>query len=114
MHRLATQPCAQGKPSALAATSCGITMKKLKMPMYTPIFDAGTLSDSSAYGNDRIDAQAKPTPTIDSSSQCGSRMNISETRPAAPSHRLTRWLQRRPIARTIGGISTAASAAKPL
>ncbi|KAG1241242.1 hypothetical protein G6F68_016890 [Rhizopus microsporus] len=38
----------RAKPSALAATSCGITMKKLKMPMYTPIFDAGTLSDSNA------------------------------------------------------------------
>src|SRR5690606_34444332 len=33
-------------PSVLTATSCGITMKKLKMPMYTPIFAAGRLSDS--------------------------------------------------------------------
>src|SRR5690606_18992005 len=37
-------------PRVLTATSCGITMKKLKMPMYTPIFAAGRLSDSIAYG----------------------------------------------------------------
>src|SRR5690606_1478204 len=36
------------KPSRLAATSCGITMKKLKMPMYTPILAAGSESDSIA------------------------------------------------------------------
>src|SRR5690606_22813155 len=39
---------ASRKPSKLAATSCGMTMKKLKMPMYTPILAAGRLSDSSA------------------------------------------------------------------
>src|SRR5690606_33866830 len=72
------------KPSVLTATSWGITMKKLKMPMYTPIFSAGRLSDSIAYGRDRIDAQAKPTPTIDSSSHCGSRITANDARPAPP------------------------------
>jgi hypothetical protein len=32
----------------VAATSCGMTMKKLKIPMYKPIFCAGTLAESSA------------------------------------------------------------------
>ncbi len=84
------------------------------MPMYTPILGAGTLSDSKAYGSDRIEAQAKPTPSIDSSNHCGSRMTSIDNKPAAPSHRLHRWLQRKPIARTSSGITTAANAANPL
>ena len=58
-------------------------MKKLKMPMYTPILRDGTLPASSAYGNDRIDAQAKPTPTIDTSSHCGSRISSERREPHA-------------------------------
>src|SRR5690606_24631283 len=101
-------------PSVLTATSCGITMKKLKMPMYTPIFAAGRLSDSIAYGSDRIEAHAKPTPTIDSSSHCGSRTNAIDSRPRPPSHRLSMWLPRSPMRRASHGIAIAASAAKPL
>src|SRR6185312_15447422 len=77
-------------PSTLAASSCGITTKKLKMPMYTPIFSAGRLSDSNAYGSERIDAHAKPTPAIGNSSQSGLRISKKDTSPAPPSHRLTR------------------------
>src|SRR5690606_31865638 len=101
-------------PRVLTATSCGITMKKLKMPMYTPIFAAGRLSDSIAYGSDRIEAHAKPTPTIDSSSHCGSRTNAIDSRPRPPSHRLSMWLPRSPMRRASHGIAIAASAAKPL
>ena len=61
--------CSQNRPRMLAATICGMTMKKLKMPIDTPIFFAGRLLDRSAYGSESIEAQAMPTPTIDTSSQ---------------------------------------------
>ena len=45
VDRLAAEATAcSSTPSTLAVTSCGITMKKLKMPMYTPILRDGTLS----------------------------------------------------------------------
>jgi hypothetical protein len=47
-------------------------------------------------------------------SQCGSRMTTKEMSPAAPSHKLIRWLVRRPKRRTSSGMTIAAMAAKPL
>jgi len=35
------------RPKMLAATSCGMTMKKLNIPMYTPIFRAGRMLESN-------------------------------------------------------------------
>ena len=48
-------------------------MKKLKTPMYTPMRAGGTAVDRIAYGIDRIDAQAMPTPIIGISNITGSR-----------------------------------------
>ena len=66
-------------------------------------------------GIDRIEAHAKPTPTIDSSSQWDrdeqQRMTSAECRRA---RRLIRWVHRRPSVRTMKGSTIAASAAKPL
>ena len=84
------------------------------MPMYTPILAAGRLSDSSAYGSERIEAQANPTPTIDSSSQRGSSITRNDSSPSPPRTVLTKWLRRSPSRRTMPGITIAASAAKPL
>ena len=36
------------RPRMLAATSCGMTMKKLNIPMYTPILRAGKVLESKA------------------------------------------------------------------
>src|SRR6187399_1394142 len=91
-----------------------MTMKKLKTPMYTPILRDGTLPASSAYGSDTIDAQANPTPTIDASSQFGSRITRKVASPTPPSARLMQWLTVSPNLRTMIGITSAASAAKPL
>ena len=91
-----------------------MTMKKLKTPMYKPIFCAGRLSDSSAYGSESTEAHAKPTPSIASSNQFGSRMTRKDSSAAPPSHTLMRWVRRRPSLRTINGMTVAASAANPL
>ena len=89
-------------------------MKKLKMPMYTPILRDGTLPASSAYGSDTMEAQANPTPTMDSSSQSRIANHQERQQAAPPSQRLIRWLTRMPKRRTSNGMTTAASAAKPL
>ncbi len=47
----------------------GITMKKLKTPMYTPTRASGSAPERIAYGMERIDAQAMPTPTMVSRSR---------------------------------------------
>ena len=91
-HRSAGRRAAASapSPSTLAATSCGITMKKLKMPMYTPILRDGTLPASSAYGNDTIDAHAKPD--ADHRRQQPVRIAdhaANEASPTPPSSRLT-------------------------
>ena len=101
VDRVAAEQHLQQRRGTLAITSCGITMKKLKMPMYTPILRDGTLPASNAYGSERIDAQAKPTPTMDSSSQRGSRITRNDSSAAPPSHRLIRWLTRMPKRRTM-------------
>ena len=52
----------QPKPSD--AIISGNTIKKLKMPIYTPILPFGNTSPNKAYGIDKILAQAIPTPVI--------------------------------------------------
>jgi len=59
-------------------------------------------------------SNANPTPIMATISQCGSRMTTKEMSPAAPSHKLIRWLVRRPKRRTSSGMTIAAMAAKPL
>ena len=71
-------------PKNSAAKISGRTMKKLNTPMYTPMRWAGSALESIAYGIDRIDAQAIPTPIIDTMSIMGSRMNQTLSNPAAP------------------------------
>ena len=61
-----------------------------------------------------IEAQAKPTPTIDSTSQFSLGMNGNDASPIPPSTTLIRWLLRRPRRLAMYGIAMAASAAKPL
>lgn len=102
------------KLSVLVVISCGIMMKKLKMFMYMFIFDVGMLLDSSVYGSERIDVQVKLMLIIDSSSQCGLWMNISEIRLVVFSYRLIRWFQCRLIVCIIGGISIVVSVVKLL
>ena len=51
-------------PNASDAMISGMTMKKLNTPMYTPIRCGGRAVERIAYGIDRIDAHAMPTPTM--------------------------------------------------
>ena len=57
-------------PKATDAIISGITMKKLKIPMYTPMRCAGSAVERIAYGIERIDAHATPTPTMLTSRRC--------------------------------------------
>ena len=102
------------KPRIDAATSCGITIKKLKMPMYVPIFDAGTLSDSNVYGSDKIDAHAIPTPTIEMSSMFGSLMKGIDKSPSPPNTQLIKCALRTPMPSTNFGMTIAHNAANKL
>ena len=55
-----------------------------------------------------------PTPTIDSSSHCGSWMSAKEARPRPPQQRLTRCAPRRPMRRASEGSTSAQTTANTL
>ena len=71
-------------PKKSAAVISGITMKKLKMPMYTPIRSGGIAVERIAYGIERIDAHAIPTPTIVRGNRLGLWMTYVESSPTPP------------------------------
>src|SRR3989442_6956586 len=71
-------------PNPTAATISGMTMKKLNTPMYTPIRWGGTAVERMAYGMERMDAHAMPTPTMLSSSRYLSWMRYTDNNPTAP------------------------------
>ena len=52
-------------PKASEAMISGSVMKKLKIPMYVPVFSGGSAPERIAYGIDRMLAQAIPTPAIE-------------------------------------------------
>ena len=63
---------------------CGNVIKKLKMPMYTPIFPAGIDPARMAYGMARILAHAIPIPTMDNISIFGLSMRKMDINPSPP------------------------------
>ena len=71
-------------PKVSDATISGMTMKKLKIPMYTPMRSVGSAVERIAYGIERIDAHAMPTPTMLRRSSHGSWMTHTERSPTAP------------------------------
>src|SRR5258707_3681948 len=72
------------RPKDKDAMISGITMKKLKIPMYTPMRAAGIAPDKMAYGIERMEAHAMPTPTIVTSSTHLSWMKYTDSRPTPP------------------------------
>src|SRR4030095_13923932 len=70
-NRLLSSTCDITQPKPNDATISGITMKKLKIPMYTPVFSLGNEPARMAYGMERMLAQASPTPTMESNSSFG-------------------------------------------
>src|SRR5215469_16341614 len=64
---LSTWFITQPKPSE--AMISGSTMKKLKMPMYTPVCSAGNEPASTEYGMASVLAHAIPTPAIDNNNK---------------------------------------------
>src|SRR5262245_5976185 len=53
-NRLLSRRCDITQPKPNDATISGITMKKLKIPMYTPVFSRGSEPARIAYGIDRM------------------------------------------------------------
>ena len=71
-------------------------MKKLKMPMYTPVFPSGSEPASMEYGMDRMLAQAMPTPVMERSRSTGVWITATESSPAAPASRQIECVPLRP------------------
>src|SRR5215469_8483081 len=74
-------------PGFRVAITSGSTMKKLKMPMYTPVCSAGNEPASTEYGMASVLAQAIPTPVIDSSKRFLSWISATDINPSAPQNR---------------------------
>lgn len=74
-------------PKPKEAMISGKTMKKLKMPMYNPILALGRECAIIAYGIDKMDAQAIPTPVIETNSQLGFVIHWRLTKPTPPASR---------------------------
>src|SRR4029078_3904949 len=81
-NRLLSSTCDITQPKPNDATISGITMKKLKIPMYTPVLSFGNEPARIAYGIERMLAQASPTPTIESNSSVRSEITVTENKQA--------------------------------
>ena len=64
--QIASSPntCFNTKPLNNALIICGIVIKKLNIPIYTPVLPAGNAGANIAYGIASIEAQAIPIPII--------------------------------------------------
>src|SRR5215213_6658098 len=71
-------------PNVNDATISGMTIKKLKIPIYTPIRSGGIEPARIAYGMARIDAHAMPTPIIEKYCPFGVSVTYIEIRPSPP------------------------------
>src|ERR1700683_100483 len=80
----------------------GVTIKKLKIPIYTPVRAGGREAASIAYGIDSVLAHAIPIPTIVSSSTYLSWITTTDINPSAPHTRQSEWVCLRPSFLAIG------------
>src|SRR5258707_8014525 len=85
-------------PNVSAWVISGITIKKLKTPIYTPIRAAGIAPERIAYGIESIEAQAMPTPTIEATNIQGLLMKKTDNSPRAPQIKQIAWTTRRLVA----------------